>query len=58
VCSVCGIRPSTVVDHIIAKAAGGTDERSNLRGICGGPGSCHATKTGRDQLARTLGDTR
>jgi 5-methylcytosine-specific restriction enzyme A len=39
--------PSTMVDHIIPKAAGGTDARSNLRGICR---ACHAAKTGRDRL--------
>jgi hypothetical protein len=32
-CRECGA-PSSDVDHIIAAADGGTDERSNLRGLC------------------------
>ncbi|VVT52692.1 Phage-associated homing endonuclease [Kosakonia radicincitans] len=35
------------VDHIIAKANGGTDEDSNLEALCW---SCHARKTGRDRI--------
>lgn len=34
--------PATAVDHIINKAAGGTDELSNLQSICE---ACHAEKT-------------
>jgi 5-methylcytosine-specific restriction protein A len=33
------------VDHIVAKANGGTDDLSNLRAICG---PCHALKTIHD----------
>lgn len=35
------------VDHIIAKANGGTDDDTNLEALCW---SCHATKTGRERL--------
>ena len=41
-CRLCGAR-STEVDHIIPKARGGTDARSNLRGLCG---RCHPRVTG------------
>ena len=34
------------IDHIIEKAAGGTDEESNLHALCM---DCHAVKTGRFQ---------
>jgi 5-methylcytosine-specific restriction protein A len=34
--------PATQVDHVIALARGGTDERTNLRSYCA---SCHARKT-------------
>lgn len=33
------------VDHIVSKAAGGTDNHSNLQCICE---SCHKTKTARE----------
>lgn len=32
-CRLCGA-PSTEVDHIVAKAFGGSDGRPNLRGLC------------------------
>lgn len=44
-CSSCQRRASTQVDHIVPKAAGGTDEEHNLRGVCG---DCHAAKTARE----------
>jgi 5-methylcytosine-specific restriction protein A len=44
-CRLCGVRPSTTVDHIRAKARGGTDARSNLRALCD---PCHASKSGRE----------
>jgi 5-methylcytosine-specific restriction protein A len=44
-CRQCGA-PSTEVDHIVGKARGGTDNRSNLQGICH---RCHARKTRRDR---------
>lgn len=39
--------PAACVDHIIAKANGGTDDDTNLEALCW---SCHATKTGRERL--------
>ena len=39
-------RASTICDHIIAKAHGGTDARSNLQGICE---RCHKRKTANDR---------
>jgi 5-methylcytosine-specific restriction protein A len=39
------VRPAKAVDHIIAKANGGTDDLDNLRAICG---PCHALKTIHD----------
>lgn len=36
---------ATQVDHIIPKAAGGTDDESNLQAICV---PCHAEKTARE----------
>src|SRR5437867_1584764 len=32
-CRLCG-QPATDVDHIVSKANGGTDRRSNLRSLC------------------------
>jgi 5-methylcytosine-specific restriction enzyme A len=46
-CALCG-RPSTTVDHIKAKAEGGGDERSNLRGLCA---ECQARKAGAEGAA-------
>jgi 5-methylcytosine-specific restriction enzyme A len=40
-CRLCG-EPATDVDHIIAKAHGGTDRRSNLRALCR---RCHQRKS-------------
>ena len=40
-CRKCG-KPSSCVDHIIAKAKGGTDARENLQGLCW---KCHNRKT-------------
>lgn len=42
-CARLGLsQPSVEVDHIIARAHGGSDDRSNLQGLCG---PCHAAKT-------------
>lgn len=50
VCVICRRKPAGVVDHITPKAAGGTDDEANLRGLCRG---CHAAKTAQDaQLGR------
>ena len=49
VCLALGIvTPATEVDHIVNKAAGGTDGESNLQGICD---PCHQTKTRAEALA-------
>ena len=47
-CRLCGAR-SIEVDHIKAHADGGTDERSNLRGLCG---DCHKKHTAEQNRAR------
>ena len=39
--------PATTVDHILAKAKGGTDDPANLESLCW---ACHRKKTGRDRL--------
>lgn len=48
-CQVCQaqgkITPANIVDHITAKAEGGTDDHDNLRAICK---PCHDSKTGGD----------
>lgn len=41
------IRPGSSVDHIRAKAHGGTDDPSNLECICT---ACHRAKTARERL--------
>lgn len=38
---------ATTVDHIIAKAHGGSDELSNLKSLCN---VCHKAKTARERL--------
>jgi 5-methylcytosine-specific restriction protein A len=43
-CRLCGA-PSTEVDHIRAKAFGGTDDRSNLQAL---DTACHKRKTAAD----------
>ena len=54
-CVLCEGKGLTVaareVDHIVPLHAGGTDARSNLRGLCI---ACHASLT-RQQRARRLG---
>ena len=40
--------PATSVDHIIAKAKGGTDDPSNLRSLCS---ACRAEKDAADRGA-------
>lgn len=43
VCRVCGVNPSTQVDHLLPVAEGGSFfARDNCRGICR---SCHAKKS-------------
>ena len=41
------VKPASCVDHIKAKAHGGTDEDCNLESLCW---SCHAAKTARERL--------
>jgi 5-methylcytosine-specific restriction protein A len=36
---------ATVVDHIVPKSQGGTDDEANLRGLCA---SCHGTRHAKD----------
>jgi len=43
------ITPATTVDHIKAKANGGTDDPDNLESLCW---PCHRAKTGRERLKR------
>lgn len=40
----CGA-PATEMDHIVPVCLGGSDDRSNLRGICR---PCHLSKSGRE----------
>lgn len=47
-CHHCGA-PATQVDHLVAKAQGGTDTAGNLAATCQ---RCHSTKTGREGQAR------
>lgn len=42
ICCECRVNPSTDADHIVARAAGGTDELGNLQGLCH---RCHSRKT-------------
>lgn len=41
------VKQASCVDHIKAKAHGGTDEDSNLESLCW---SCHAAKTARERI--------
>ncbi len=45
-CRECGkigrVTAATDVDHVIARAKGGTDDRANLRALCH---RCHTRKT-------------
>lgn len=44
VCRMCGREASEHVDHIVALAKGGKNERANLQGLCA---RCHSIKTAR-----------
>jgi 5-methylcytosine-specific restriction protein A len=52
ICVLCHDAPSTQCDHVQAKSAGGTDDPSNLRGVCRG---CHDSRTGRQGQAHRFG---
>ncbi|WP_200286544.1 HNH endonuclease [Pantoea ananatis] len=41
------VKSASSVDHIVAKAHGGTDEDSNLQSLCWG---CHAKKTAKERF--------
>lgn len=43
-CSVCGMRASLEVDHIVPLAKGGSHDESNLRAVCR---ECHRKATRR-----------
>jgi 5-methylcytosine-specific restriction protein A len=45
VCASCKRAWSTEVDHVQPKAQGGTDDETNLQGLCK---PCHSTKTARE----------
>lgn len=45
ICAHCQRAPATEVDHIIAKAKGGDNDRANLVGLCK---PCHSVKTCRE----------
>ncbi|MCL4822053.1 MAG: HNH endonuclease [Vicinamibacteria bacterium] len=47
-CRRCGSSGRPTVDHIVPKAEGGTDERSNLQRLCSG---CQQSKAGREGAA-------
>jgi 5-methylcytosine-specific restriction protein A len=55
-CQVCRrlgqVTPASQVDHIQAKAHGGTDDLENLQGICL---SCHKNKTTKESNAGGAG---
>lgn len=44
-CAVCSRNPSRDVDHIVPKYKGGTDDPSNLQGLCSW---CHDRKAARE----------
>lgn len=48
ICRVCQRNATQQVDHITPKARGGTDDRTNLQGICK---ACHARKTASEGKA-------
>ena len=46
------VAASVEVDHILALEDGGTDDRSNLQGICR---ACHVEKSAKERRGRTSG---
>jgi 5-methylcytosine-specific restriction endonuclease McrA len=44
VCQMCGVEEANSVDHIVPRAAGGSDEEWNLQTLCT---SCNSSKGGR-----------
>lgn len=49
---VCGRTKEAHIDHIKAKAAGGTDHDNNLQLLCR---NCHSAKTARERADGTVG---
>lgn len=49
-CRNCQAAPSQHADHIVPKAKGGSDDRSNLQGLCA---LCHYRKTGQESGRRS-----
>lgn len=45
ICRACGVAGSAEVDHIVPKKRGGTNDDSNLQGLCK---PCHSRKTARE----------
>ena len=45
VCKDCGQAPSRHADHITPRSQGGTDDPSNLQGLCN---ACHSRKTANE----------
>jgi len=52
VCAICKRAWSEEVDHCIPKARGGSDDESNLQGVCR---SCHAEKTALEKRGGVWG---
>lgn len=46
ICAMCGIRPTTDVDHRVPRSRGGSDGDGNLQGLCGW---CHKSKTAMER---------
>jgi 5-methylcytosine-specific restriction protein A len=53
-CTHCGSTERLNVDHIVARAKGGTDDLTNLRTLCH---RCHASKTAKLDNRAFGGDT-
>src|SRR3989304_1214376 len=51
-CRRCKMQPTKFVNHIIPKRAGGTDDRSNLQGLCI---RCNVAKTWKDVTSPNRG---
>lgn len=48
ICKRCHTQPSTRADHIVPRSQGGSDEMSNLQGLCV---VCHNRKSGSESEA-------
>ncbi|MEU6641249.1 HNH endonuclease signature motif containing protein [Saccharomonospora sp. NPDC046836] len=46
ICRACGVRPSTIADHIVPVAEGGTDDETNGQGLCS---PCHDPKSAAER---------